>query len=507
MFKLPKVKTRICVSTWVKEEDLPEGQRLLTCSKCMAVCYVNRQEQKAHWPIHKKVCRKLQDDDVAYQVFHRGNGLGDIRECLSVIDEILGLGRLQEGTPDLDMVVLKLSWRGRCLLYSLQQFKWLLSQESQQDVVKEEHFTEAFHIVCTMRFSALISAHGERFVQLLFAVPGFANWFFSDDILLSEEMKRRKDLGLAAADDEVCPEHLLHESFYQFLLQIMEEVLDTFTIKNPGSGRVLFLNSSPLAAAIVRWQMKNALCPYYRASFPFPLRALTAFGHLDLALSSMHYHGISALRSATASNEIIPGMGAKDFVSLVLQDDLIFETSDTIDRLLQSLTLIETVYGREQSDPPFSSLTTEDREELLSLFVPWKMRVLKTLQPAQENFAVLVKMFFDLIFTSHDFPRIMIGLYYHVKAKAPEAQNPMVTQYLDHVHDQVLEKYLPSTRAFVEILEHQYADKVGSGSAAPDAVGQTASFTLPEDCVKLIAEFSIMRLSFWTISSSANGVP
>ena len=495
MFKLPKVKTRICVSTWVKEEDLPEGQRLLTCSKCMAVCYVNRQEQKAHWPIHKKVCRRLQDDELAYQVFHQRNGMRDIRECFSFIDEFLGLGGLQEGTPDLEMVLLKLSQQGRFLLYSFQQFKWFLSQESQQDAVKKEHFTDAFHTVCTLRLSALISAHGERFVQLLFAVPGFANWFFSDDILLSEEMKRRKDLGLAATDDEVFPEHLLHESFHGFVLKIMAHVLDTFTIENPGSGEV-FLNSSPLATAIVRWQMKNALCPYYRASFPFPIRALNAFANLDLALSSIHYHGISALRSATASNEIIPGMGAKDFVSLVLQDDLIFETSDTIDRLLQSLTLIEAVYVREQSDPPFSRLTTEDREELLSLFLRWQSRVLQTLQPAQENSAVLINKLFDLIFTSHDFPRIMIGLYYHVKAKAPEAQNPLVTQFLDSVHDQVLEKYLPSTRAFVEILEHQYADKVGSGSAVPDAVGQTASSsgeTLPEDCVKLIAEFSIMR--------------
>ena len=492
MFELPKVKTRICVSTWVKEEDLPEGQRLLTCSKCKAVCYVNRQEQIAHWPIHKKVYRKLQDDEAAYRVFHQGGGLDDIRECFGITNDLLGLGGLQEGTPDLDTVMLKLSVQGRFLLFSLQQLKWFLSQKSQQNVVQDESFKDAFETFCTIPLSALISAHGERFVQLLFAVPGFSNWFFSDDILLSEEMKRRKDLGVNAKDGEVCPEHLLHESFYKFVVHIMGAVLDTFSFEDPG-GSGLLLNSCPLAAAIVRWQMKNALCPYYRASFPFDLRALALVATLEIALSSMHEHGNSALRSATASNEIISGMGAKDFFSLVLQDDLIFETYDNVAGLLECLMLIESMYGGEQSGPPFSCLTSEDREELLSLFLLWKARVLHTLPAAQDNATELPQVLVRFIFTSHACSRVMVALYYHVKAKAPEAQNPMVTQYLDTLHDRVLEIYLPSTRAFVEILERQYVDNVQSGSAAP-AAGQTApsSETLPEDCVKLITEFSLM---------------
>ena len=466
---------------------------------------MNRQEQIAHWPIHKKACRKLQDDEGAYKYFHQGNGLKNIRECCPVIHFFVG--GLAEGIADLDTVLLKLSRQGRFLLFSLQQLKWFFTQESQQDMIQDGYFLGKFLTLCTIPLSALISAHGERFVQFLFAVPGFANWFFSDDILLSEEMKRRKDLGLKADGNGLCPEHLLPDSFYSFVVKIMNP-----NFEDRGSGK--FLHSSPLAAAIVRWQMKNALCPYYRASFPFPVRASKLVSTLELALRSMQYRGYSALRSATASNEIIPGMGAKDFFSLVLQDDLIFETGDiiacdTVPCLLRCLMMIERMYGGEQLDPPFSCLTTEDREELLSLFLLWKTRVLHTLPAAQDEDVPteLCKAFLDLIFTSHACSRVMIALYYHVKAKAPEAQNPMVTQYLDVMHDRVLEIYLPSTRAFVEILEHQYFDKVRSCSAPPaaPAAGQTASSceTLPEDCVKLIAEFSIMSVR--TISTLSSG--
>ena len=60
-------RARICVQTFVREEDLPPGQQLLTCSKCGITCYLNREAQRKNWKYHKKVCCLLVEDDKRIQ--------------------------------------------------------------------------------------------------------------------------------------------------------------------------------------------------------------------------------------------------------------------------------------------------------------------------------------------------------------------------------------------------------------------------------------------------------
>jgi MYND finger len=63
------MERRFCNYTFVPEEDIGgdgDTGRLLRCSRCKDTYYRDAEAQRAHWPLHKKVCKPL---DVAEREF------------------------------------------------------------------------------------------------------------------------------------------------------------------------------------------------------------------------------------------------------------------------------------------------------------------------------------------------------------------------------------------------------------------------------------------------------
>ena len=50
-------KSRICL------QCLSSVKSLLTCSRCQSAHYCNSDCQRQHWPIHKKNCTPINDED------------------------------------------------------------------------------------------------------------------------------------------------------------------------------------------------------------------------------------------------------------------------------------------------------------------------------------------------------------------------------------------------------------------------------------------------------------
>ena len=53
---------RVCAFSYKNEKDLPDGQKLLTCARCLETCYIDREAQLQHYKIHKQTCCKREHE-------------------------------------------------------------------------------------------------------------------------------------------------------------------------------------------------------------------------------------------------------------------------------------------------------------------------------------------------------------------------------------------------------------------------------------------------------------
>lgn len=53
-FNADRCGNKICRNA---QDELPEGQRLMACSKCKETSYCSKECQKNHWGVHKKSCK------------------------------------------------------------------------------------------------------------------------------------------------------------------------------------------------------------------------------------------------------------------------------------------------------------------------------------------------------------------------------------------------------------------------------------------------------------------
>jgi hypothetical protein len=128
----PATVDKFCNWTFVKESDLPDGQKLLGCSRCKGCWYRNRECQTKHWPYHKKSCRSLTEEqsrellDIEVPADYGETSsvelcVASIIACLDTIDHVL------------------LTGRSGMLLHGFRELKRLFIEEDPQDDLLPSH--------------------------------------------------------------------------------------------------------------------------------------------------------------------------------------------------------------------------------------------------------------------------------------------------------------------------------------------------------------------------------
>jgi hypothetical protein len=347
--------TRICNYTFIREEDLGvdeetgQPRKLRRCSKCKEVFYKDQPSQRAHWKVHKQVCCLLANDP----------DFAKLQQPLPMENIVNNIGVFFQHPFQ--------QIKGRYFLYLLQEFKRACIEDprvydNSRGVLGILEETTLGQIEYAFR------THGAaKFAQLVFAIPGFASFFFSDDLLLSRVAAEKKRSGEELSEEELADGSLELSLAFS---DVVQALFRGFILHNGD------IRDKPLSAALLRRTMMFWQCPYTRASFS-PIRPLDEANHqpvgstfdrsyffFTLFYSAYQYSSPTADR-ARRKDEIVAGLTAKQFLT-VLTEDVDFYHALPSNPVRALFHVIDWEHHLNQNEGPWKYLAASDRVELLN---------------------------------------------------------------------------------------------------------------------------------------------
>ena len=341
-------KNRVCNYYYVRDSGLPGDKHLLRCSNCKDCFYSSKEAQKLHWKLaHKHVCKKDYEDVNAQHPLVQSQ-LKDPLSCMGL------LGTAYYGGLGISL----LTERPRTMLHCVQALhkfpaddRMYMEKTTEQGKALFENILKPLHNMCS-------SPEHAPDLDRLWAIPGFANYFLSDEVLLSQAMRDAKARGDEAPPSEQfggdidiskkgfeCSNMILHSSQGYLLnkskldpsVQLNAAYCDfvkklyfssALTPGGDGKGN-MELKKTPLARAVVEQCMRLWLCPYTRASVPsldseFEYqRHSIGRSELFCYLFKLAYEDTSMKRK---DDELVPGMTPKQLLRVLIEDATICHT-------------------------------------------------------------------------------------------------------------------------------------------------------------------------------------
>ena len=439
-------KHRVCAYSYREQPSL------LRCGKCKDVYYVDAANQRAHWPLHKQVCCKPEDDEACDE-------FDDIHDCIMLIH--CALSEKEEELDDDDDPILK----GRTFLCALQYLKNYLHEH--------DNFSNDFPQDVRGKLEGWIfrqlqdGSVTERKIQYIWSSPGFANYFLSEQILLSPAMQRRKDQNQDV--DTIQESDRLAPLFYEFLVRFFYRSALSFDNPNQTEPR---LRSLPLAAGVVRQIMRLWKNPYSREGIPTfessEIQSNSLQHWLSVPQSDFFYMvfkasytqpaGAAFLKPYKQANDMVPAMTAKEFFVTVLRSNLFTRFSQE-PMGPDLLTDIYNTHAKDQTNPasPFSVWTISDRMELLDLFHSWKAPNIRMVNPD-------VPMSHIHHIRDHMVERILGGkcnilLKLHAAVQSSDCCSPKTKVLMERLLDPMMNNAMIFARAYVNVVEPKYVNR------------------------------------------------
>ena len=482
---------RVCAYSYVKETELPEGQRLLTCSKCEETCYVDVESQMAHWPLHKKTCCSLAKDN---KRIREGLGFDDFEECLRYIEIIL--------KAPLQLI------SGRNLLYALQQLRSYLLETDvftgsddprKIDDLVQKHVSQHFvEILGTTETNDVRSS--------MWASPGFVNYFLSDELYLSPQLKEMKVNGIPPPPSEIFldfgtidPE-CSHDASLQFPVPYAR-FLVTFSMYSLFFHPAEHLVEDPLSLAGARQVMRNWADDYSRLSYPTYQGPQSVYRSTEYW--AVYFYMIESLEYGCqpcipmSEGELVPGLTMKQFLRVLLVDDSsVFENESWVHhKIYPYLVHLAAWQFKDPDHTVWKSLTIEDRLELLELcFEYWCGRDLgrKRLDPDRDDDSLcMLELYGKLILgkqtkTLMSMFHVALNTSTSMLSSDPSAGQINVLGFLSNGRDELVGDILPSVKAYFQSVAHHLKDrKVHSDK------GDFCASSFPQELLELIAEYSL----------------
>ena len=248
------VRTECCAMTYAT------GVPLLRCTRCKRTFYASREAQKAHWPLHKRSCREVGEDEA------RSIDALSLDPCFAALKRSLQQGG--DATTELLMARLRALFDAGA---------------DDEGTVEMDAHTLGRGLICH---------GGDAFFDALWAAPGMASHLLLDDWLLNEVERKEKywfPLGLPSRDalddlestPKAAAETLIaHESetsggwgapqpamkfaylYFNIIVASLVQGSPSMSSVHDGSGR---LRQNAVADVARRRAMALWACPYVRS--------------------------------------------------------------------------------------------------------------------------------------------------------------------------------------------------------------------------------------------------
>jgi hypothetical protein len=491
MFEPEKPKIRVCAATWVFEKDLPDGEKLFDCSKCRGVCYRNREAQRMHWPIHKQVCCRPEQDIRAQQCLHRiQTGDVDFHDFVDFMDYCDKAERIIFQQDDISLM------KGRTLVYCLQYIKWIFDTKYGSKL-NTSNSTELARVKMVyaelidyklvrpiVQTTALMGGWPERYREMMWAVPDFANWVLSEDILLPpavQEIRNSEDTFSHQALSE-----MKFPTTAEPWVQLVEMIFSVCSTSVMSRDETQSLLDTPLAVAIVKCQMLQWGSFYIRKSCPYDGLFGAFLETLNVGLISLYVDSTSVnnetLKKATASSEVLPGMTAFNLVHVLLNSPDIIFGNVHLPAIKALFNLLINACGADTSESgPFSHLTHHERIHLMNSVDRWN----HTTSISGDLKEILIPLFITLGASSSS--KVVLETLAVIETHKQKVAQDVLLFY-ECFRQRLIDQQMPSLQAYLECSKRH--DKKN----LPE---------LPQECLELVAEFA--GVAYYRQGKSAAG--
>ena len=483
--------------------------------------YLERHRYVEHWPLHKKVCCPVEKDHPALRDSNHELALAapvsldTIDGCVEVIELLL-----QNPTE-------RISKRNaRLLTFALRQLKELLSEDPRYFVPSHGDIDcESLLGSCFMgSFTDLSSSDLDH----LFAIPGFANYFLSDELFLTKAMAIRKENGLGPLP--------FASSFNDY------EDVEEAERKNPGTYAAPLYCSSisslvinwmrtivrngvdkpELISALLRRVFETWVCPYGRIYFSDIRNPATAHwdGWLSRSGIILEFLYVSLLPEVRIScsrgrNEVLPGITSVQLLTRILDDNAAFNdvratsiyTTFThiecapSEWILSRLLLQEN--GIEEDGDALIHLSIDERILLLDPIVTEDGVGFLSSAKAEGSKASSEEMLTSLVLGFNS-SKVLIQMYHRLNehlSKNDKFVDDETKVYIQCFWNRLQETCLPALTAYVDVVETQRRRKQDGCSAL------NKPLEFPKEISELICEFSFQdKCSFARPASTMNSL-
>lgn len=453
---VPTTNVRVCAFTCTREEDLPKGQKLLACSRCNETCYVSREVQKLHWPVHKKVCCSVDNDqeEIRNKDLVFKDGLAELKACLGAICLIL--------TDPLKHV------KGRYLLYCFQQLRRFFEDRKMYLRLPASEKQKLYY-GCgkAMEDLCMPFRSSSKAFYTIFAIPGFMNYFFSEDLFLSSAMKEKKLLGLALPPEEkIKPSDQLPVEYCAILCKFIASV--GFAVSTDSSGQ-----QNALLAGCIQRMMRLWSDKYARSSFPLirdlddPCQRTHFISGLFLVGYEDKIRRNTVILKAMKKGEVIPGLTGKDLLTNLVEDQNFLEFSLSPSRngdhdARETLVCIcNSLFNLDEKTraplPAAASLSAEDRLRLLDKCHHFKNPRKPLVAPFKDMFGDTKTFLYNMILSRHG------GTFLDMYHKSKDLDSPLEEKtlaLLDRCYKMLTFRVFPSYKVWISIVEPRYQRKM-----------------------------------------------
>jgi hypothetical protein len=453
----PITKDKVCNWTFVKESDLPNGEKLNGCARCSECWYKDRESQLEHWPFHKKSCRSIAEETAT--AIHRE--ISSIEECVQMI--VSFLNRIERLNV----------YGGRPLLHAFRELRRLLIEE---EVDLQNNSDDNVIDPIIQAYMKCVQLKGRDILLDMWAIPGWASFFLSEDLFLSHEMKRRKDLGLPAVKQP--KEEIVHKN--RSLPLVCAKLVFTMyslTAAEAKNGKEI-LHSDPLAAAVVRNTNRAWISEYVRESLP------KNDDFIDQTFKSNFEQPFfsNLMKKHCRPDELVPGLTAKQLLTILITNDAPLQGIGNEKRSqLLGVVYLFGAYFEDNKHLPWSHLTAKDRIELLDMSHNWDAPKKKCVYPQAEFFTNIRTCVLHMITGCQT--KTLLEMYSLCQTMLPPPDERTV-QMIKKIRNAMLVQFLPKVAIYAEVIE-------------PKARAKGTDQTFPEVLNPLIAEFSFGQKYIW----------
>ena len=488
-------KNRVCGYCFKNEKDLPAGQKLLTCSKCHEMCYIDRASQVAHWPLHKmQCCSRERDAPVITGEGYQGVGrpFRDLWQCLEVIGNIL--------TNPTQM-------KGRILLLALQEYRRYLIEASPAFADSERVGGNTLNCILNpLRELWMRGAGGlvaGAFFDMFFSVPGVANYFLDETIFLSEAMKDRQAQDVPPTDADIRNRsNQLPRPYCEFLFQLFH-CTSVNSVQSVATGRGFAAYAGPLGAASMRTAMAVYKNRYCRCSMP-PGNVAFSFGGeqkpIDytsmlwgLILPWMAFRqdpsGTDEVKKLMGEEELVPGINVVEILRLLVSNDGDPRLIKYFYRLFPFLLTEEQKYNHMKTKAGmWKTVSERDRIELLDRQQTWDPP--HGAHYERPDHIVDPKACTTYLLLGAGSTNTLLKLYQEIKAWSEPSTDQRTADLIEDTRQSLLDDAMPMVSTYLEVVEPRYQQRMDDSNQQPQSfpevlMTEIAEFSLPDTTTKL----------------------